>query len=753
MKSLTGKSSSTRGWALLLILFLGAGLLVAACGDEETPAPTTPTPPPAPPPPAPEPEPEPEKPATPTGLQVASKTANSITWTWNAVEGAHGYVVQASADETFDETDQLALTIQPSYTATPLPADTSVYLRVAAGVLTAGAPSLDPSDYLLSDWTTHVTGTTDAAAAALAAPANVRETDTGSNFIEWSWDAVSGAAGYHAQFSRTESFSPPGADRPLLQDTSVRISNLPANTDGYLRVRAYTGSGTGQDTEFSDWSATDMASTGEPPPPPPATALDAPGNVQTSSVQNNSITVTWDDVIDAEEYAVEQRADGGSWDAASCGTGGTVTVTSCVASGLDVATDYDFRVKAFPDSADTTLTESPWSGTASATTTGTAPREPVAGGDNELNITWESDDTSITWFWPAASDTRITNLYVVLTPASAGERQGCPALNDQTTAWQTDMPYAIAHKVTGLTAGGGDVRGLCVRRTWTDDQDNPQYGPVSVAWAATSPAQPNNTPGAGEITAGPKDDSKTSRTTAIDWFVQMDKGFKYQVRTVSAQVGESLGTCADEGVGNTELSASSDNAHERFRLSSLQTYTAYKACVRATNDQGQSGWTEIGSPVQTLPTAPSGLTSSADFTTATGTVSGTITWRFGSSATTPEAPNGYDAVAFHNGTSAKARADSTATPLPDVLQLNCGNTNGGDVITLGTLAETGSGFEVSHPTAISLDRAANAQRAYTVTVLACVRAKLADAARTGGATTYGPWTSATRTVSVPKQTQ
>ena len=64
MKSLTGKFSSARGWALLLILFLGAGLFVAACGDEEVPAPTTPTPAPVPPP-APEPEPEPLSPRRP----------------------------------------------------------------------------------------------------------------------------------------------------------------------------------------------------------------------------------------------------------------------------------------------------------------------------------------------------------------------------------------------------------------------------------------------------------------------------------------------------------------------------------------------------------------------------------------------------------------------------------------------------------------------------------------------------------------
>ena len=752
MKSFTGKFSSGRGWALLLILFLGAGFFLAACGDEEVPAPTAPTPPPAPPP-APEP-PAPEKPATPTGLQVSARTADSITWSWNAVEGATGYVVQASRDETFDDSDQLSLTAETSFTATQLPPETNIYVRVAAGVLTAAAPSLDPDDYLLSDWTTHVTGTTDAAAsAALAAPTNVRVTGQTATTITWSWNAVEGAAGYRVQHSDSATIA--DDDRTAFASTtSYTVSNLSSRTDRYLRVQAY--SGTISEPVFGDWSTT-VEGTTDRAPAPVTTQLSTPTGLRSDDETTTSITLSWGEVGDAETYEVQQQPADGTWGPASCGGGdSTVSVEECEATGLTRGSGYDFRVRAHPDPDDDTLRSSEWSSTASARTSGSPPRTPVTGTDNELSITWESDATSITWFWKAASDTRITNLYVVLTPASAGERQACPALTDTTTVWQADMPYAIAHKVTGLTAGGGDVRGLCVRRTWNDDQGNPQYGPVSVAWAAASPAQPTNTPGTGEITAGPKDDSQTSKTTAIDWFVQMDKGFKYEVRTVSAAIGEPLGTCGDEGVGNTDLSANTDNAHERFRLSNLQTYTQYKACVRATNDQGQSGWTEIGRAVQTLPTAPSGLSISADFTTADATVSaatGDITWRFGSRATTPEQPNGYQVVAYHNGTSALARAASTASPLPAVATLTCAGGTG-DAITLGTISETGSGFEFSTSAEVSFTRATAAQRAYTGTILACVRAKLADEAR-GGTTadTYGPWTMMTSTVSVPKRTQ
>ena len=745
MKSLTGKLSSARGWALLLVLFVGAGLFVAACGDEETPAPTTPAPAPPAPPPAPEPEPEP--PAVPTGLEISASGLDFVEWRWSAVEGVSGYDVQFSTNEAFtDEDEVIARTAeQISYRRTDLTAETSYYLRVRSAAGTGDGR-------VTSGWSTHVTGMTTAATPARPpAPTNVRVTGETATTITWSWNAVDGAAGYQVQHSDSATIAD-DAPTAFASTTTYTVSNLASRTDRHLRVRAY--SGTISEPVYGGWSAT-VEGTTDRAPAPVTTALSAPTGLSTGSLTSSSITVRWNDVDDVDEYEVQQQPADGSWTGASCGGGDArVTDEACVASDLERGTRYSFRVRAHPDPDDETRTVSVWSSTTAAETSGPAPREPVAGGGDELNITWESDATSITWFWSAADDNRITNLYVVLTPASAGaRRQACPALNDTTNAWQTDKPYARAHEVTGLTAGGGDVRGLCVRRTWTDDQGNPQYGPVSVAWAAASPAQPSNTPGTGEIMAGPKDDSKTLKTSAIDWFVQMDKGFKYQVRTVSAQVGESLGTCADEGVGNTEMSASSDNAHERFRLSSLQAYTAYKACVRATNDQGYSGWTEIGTEIHTLPTAPPGLGSSADFTTATGAVSGTITWSFGSSATTPEQPNGYQAVAFHNGTSAQARAQSSATPLPAVVGLDCANTNSGNVIAAPTIRETGSGFEFD-TAPLSFTRASTTERAYSVTVLACVRAKIADAQRGGTAAgTYGPWRSATRTVSVPRQTQ
>ena len=336
MKSLTGKFTSVRGWALLLALLLGAGMMISACGDEEVPTPTTPAPPtptPTPTPPAPEPTPEPEGPATPEGLRVSATTSTSITWTWNAVEGALGYQGQFSKDGTFVDVDPTFLIVAPN--------------------------------------------------------------------------------------------------------TSHTVPNLQSNTSGHFRVRS--GAGTSITAlQYSDWSDGVSGSTSAPPP---AVPLDAPGNVGTSDVQRTSIAVTWDEVDDADHYEVEQRAGGGSWVDASCGgADDEVDGTRCVASGLDQGTSYDFRVRAVPASSDSDSRVSAWSTSDAVTTSGTTPREPIAGGSDELNITWESDENSITWFWEAASDNRITHLYStadVRGPAPDPLRPACPALEDD-TGWNAD---------------------------------------------------------------------------------------------------------------------------------------------------------------------------------------------------------------------------------------------------------------------------------------------------------------------------
>ena len=905
MKSLTGKFASSGGWALLLILLLGAGLFVAACGDEDVPTPTTPAPPPPPPPappPTPEPEPEPEAPAVPVGLRISgsgtdfvewswtpvadvsgydvqfspneaftgedeiiARTAEEISyrrdglaeatsaflrvrsaagtgeeritsdwsthvtgmteaptpepepvppamptgltvsdrgedfieWSWDPVAGAGGYDVQFSENQIFSEEDEtISRSVeQVSYRREELETGTSYYLRVRSaaagtgeeritsdwsthvtGMTEAPTPVLQPpamptglavsergenfiewswdpvagasgydvqfsenqvfseedetisrtveevsyrreeleaeTSYYLqvrsaagtgeervtSGWSTHVTGTTTAAEPdASLAPANLRVKDRGSDFIEWEWDDVAGASGYQAQFSTDSAFSDPDTFfRQGASNTSTRVSNLESEADGYLRVRAYLG--TLANPVFGEWSEANKATTDEAPAAVEV-ALDAPDNVETSDRQDNSITVAWDAVNDADEYQVQQREDGGDWVGANCGSAtgsNVVTDTSCVASGLDEDTEYDFRVKAIPDSSDSTKTESGWSGTASATTTGEAPPPPIMIEDDELGLAWKSSEDeeedpsthTIRWDWDPVPDRaqrdRISNYTALL---ASGE--SCPDLEVAKTDGWTDMGSDISYRTTteegtenGTPLAEGAIAGLCVVRSWLDEREVRQFGDVSLAWASTVPYY--------DMDARPdvRTSDTTRLTTSITWDYRVDEGFRYELRVLSADRDDGLsdGACDGGRSAGSPSASTTDNVDLTHRETSLDPYSDYRLCVRATNDDGASAWQDVGDAI-TRPTAPSALRfDSGDSQTTTSDWGGQratrLAWTVAEKAGTPRDADKYETKGFRTTNNiSSGNLQDRCTSAEDQLDLAASNTGMGIALT------------------------------------------------------------------------
>ena len=84
---------------------------------------------------------------TPRFLHVSATTSRSITWGWEPVRDASGYVFQVSRDEVFDSRDSTWPTTDDSFTVGGLREGDIRYARVAA---TRGTHQ--------SYWTTHVTG-------------------------------------------------------------------------------------------------------------------------------------------------------------------------------------------------------------------------------------------------------------------------------------------------------------------------------------------------------------------------------------------------------------------------------------------------------------------------------------------------------------------------------------------------------------------------------------------------------------------
>ena len=233
------------GWAPRLVLFVGVCTLVPGCGADSattTPAPTLPVPPP----------PAPDPPPTPTGLRVSSNGDTWIEWSWTAVEGASGYEIQFSTDEVFADEDEIVsrAATELTYRREGLSPETGSWLRVRA-VAASG------DDRLTSVWSASVSGMT-AKKPLLPVPTGLRVSASGCDFIEWSWTAVEGAAGYEAWFSADEAFDE--ADEVVaipVDRTFYRRESLGAGTQGFLRVRSVVAAE--EDRLKSEWS---MSATG-----------------------------------------------------------------------------------------------------------------------------------------------------------------------------------------------------------------------------------------------------------------------------------------------------------------------------------------------------------------------------------------------------------------------------------------------------------------------------------------------------------
>ena len=246
------------GWVRVLAACAAvtAGALFPGCGGDDVPAPTAPSPPPSPTPPAP-PPPGVTAPGIPQNLRVSALGGDFIEWSWDAVEGVDGYRVQFSEDEAFTEADDVILRTaqQLSYRREGLASGDSAHVRVQSVVASS-------EEAVRSDWSERVKGT---AVQPPGVPMNLRISASGRDFIEWTWDAVTGADGYRVQFSEDETFT--RADDVVLRTAaqlSYRREGLDPETTAYLRIQSVVR--VAELEVASEWSG-HVFGTAAPPPP------------------------------------------------------------------------------------------------------------------------------------------------------------------------------------------------------------------------------------------------------------------------------------------------------------------------------------------------------------------------------------------------------------------------------------------------------------------------------------------------------
>ena len=601
----------------------------------------------------------------PANLRVTDTEPRSITWAWNAVVGASEYVVQMSlGDAQFTPPDRTA---NPAATAAPqisfeVSPETVAYVRVRA-VAGAGAERVE------GPWALAVRGESEE--LPLTAPAGLEVSGRSTNYIEWSWDAVAGVTSYDAQISlEDDNFSPPSSTFNGLTRTTHRVPNLDPNDVVYLRVRAVIG------TRQSVWSAPVRGQT----EPPPIVPLTTPAGFAASGATRNTVSLDWNDVTDAEYYEVEQRAAGGAWGDATCRVtdDNEPSTSACVATGLEAGTEYGFRVRAIPADDAALQSESEWSSTASATTTG---RQSVGGGGGALNIRWRSTASSITWNWtPTGTDYERKILEGV-------QLRDAPC----DTPGRNDPMFASSYTLGGLSAS--DTRLLCVRTLETDNAGKETRGDWSYSWAVARPPDPGLPAGGGtddgvRFEEGDGAAAKGGVTSKLKYTVmfsnqpEFDYEFGFEIdeeektndnyRAPASGNPAAQRRCQSMTVKDT-ASPGGTSAPTTYETNiDLVPYATYRMCYRALNDEGASEWAyNFGGVRYTRPLAPSVQSTGVQTNTGTdGETSGTgnfrLSWSVSTPVDAPEADNTESGINADYGFRLVHTAGSTAATADDV---------------------------------------------------------------------------------------
>ena len=267
-------------------------------------------------------------PAAPGSVTVSNLTQTGFRVSWTASTGAGSYKVEWWNASTNTLVNSWTGT-GTSHDVTGLSENTVYMLRV----------------YAIGNETTHAGQSTDHASRALTtlsaavlpapeAPASLTVSSAGTQSVNVTWAASTGASGYLVQWYSGSTL----VDSRTVSGTSTEIAGLSAETTYLIRVYA-TGNGTthtGQSATYASVAATTTAVVGQPAPV-------APASVSVSNIGTAGVTLTWTAGTNASEYRVEWW-NGSTLVNHKTVTGGNTLTTDI--TGLSAETTYLFRVYA-----------------------------------------------------------------------------------------------------------------------------------------------------------------------------------------------------------------------------------------------------------------------------------------------------------------------------------------------------------------------------------------------------------------------
>ena len=272
----------------------------------------------------------PSKLAPPDVVSLAA-TANSITVSWNALDGAKKYYVAYAEEGAATFVQKSSATT--SLTITGLNPDRTYQIKVRA--VADGTTATVGSDF----GAVKTISTTTLAPSSLTPP-SVSVTSRSGDAISIAWNAVDGAAGYALQYRKV--------------GESITTLNLPANVTSYtptgldstasyqFRARALGDGLNSLSSTYGEWTLSK-----------PIVTLATPqiGEITTTA---NSITFSWRPISGAVKYYVAYAPIGSS----SLTTKST-TATSFTLQNLPFGAEYRFKARAVGN-GETTL-NSVWS--------------------------------------------------------------------------------------------------------------------------------------------------------------------------------------------------------------------------------------------------------------------------------------------------------------------------------------------------------------------------------------------------------
>ena len=413
---------------------------------------------------------QPMPPAVPANLVLTARGENFLEWSWEEVAGADGYEVQYSLnDERFtseDATAELAAT-ETSYRIEDLSTEMDVYLRVRAFAGTG-------ADRLQSAWSTHVTGMTTPPAVVAPAMPEITAISGGDDYIEWRWGAVSGADGYEVWYSPDIQFNGGDPMHDVGTELTYRQAGLDFDTFGYLRIRAYAGSG--EDRLSSEWTEAAIGRTNEAPPPPPAP--NAPSGLRVSATGEDFVTWTWSAVADVDGYQIQYSANEAftSTDPMEDLTAEDLSYTR---EDLDAGTSHFLRVRSFIV-ADDVRYESDWSSSSSGMTDPLRPAVPTGLAVDAAT----TDHDSIAWTWDAVAGVTGYEAQFSLAGTFTGDEQTFP----------TNRTSHEIHNLPAESAGSLRVRSVmgtganAIFSDWSDAVTGSDHCPARAGVRSALPA-------------------------------------------------------------------------------------------------------------------------------------------------------------------------------------------------------------------------------------------------------------------------